>query len=202
MQRSIWFALAVAGLVGGLAASASADDRYRPIPSGPGQTGQLELRVMQYDKGVYGEMTVEIHNRGAQPASFSASGLYFTPDDDPDSAPQRLAIVGGVRTGSEEAPRAGVALAGDATLRIRFDVYCIDEDRDAPESDTPFTLARSRMPPRLIAALEASTRDVVKTIKLKPDDDQRRQLQPLVWQARRSAPAKLVGDGAQERGKY
>lgn len=200
MRRSIMFALVTAGMLGGLAASAAADDRFHPMPPAPGQDGKFELRVVQYDDGVHGEMTVEVHNLGAQSANFSARGLYFTPDGDPNVAPQRLAVVGGIRTGSEDAPRDLVQVAAGATARIRFDVYCIDEDRHAPESTTPYTMASTRLPDKLSAAIVADTADVVKTIKLKADDDQQRRIQPLVWQARREVRGfRLKGDGAQER---
>jgi hypothetical protein len=201
MRRSIMFALAV-GFVGALAASASADDRYHPMPPGPGQDGKFELRVVQYDDGVHGEMTVEVHNLGNVSSNFSARGLYFVPDDNPNTAPQRLAVVGGVRTGSEDAPRDVIQVAAGGTMKVRFDVYCIDEDRHSPESTTQFTMARTRLPADLSVAIEGTTAEVVKTIKLKADDDQQRRIQPLVWMARREPSVrgvKLRGDGAQER---
>lgn len=198
MRRSIKFALVVVSVLG-MAAVASADDKFHPLPAAPGQHGRFELRVVQYDDGVHGEMTVEVHNLSATPAAFSARGLYFLPDNNPDSAPQRLAVVGGIRTGSEDAPRDLIQLAAGASTRVRFDVYCIDEDRHAPETTTDFTMASARLPERLSAELESDTAAVVKTIKLKADDDQLRRIQPLVWSARRDVRVKLKGDGAQER---
>lgn len=201
MRRSIMFVLAV-GVMGMLAASASADDRFHPMPPGTGQDGKFELRVVHYDDGVHGEMTVEVHNLGNASSNFSARGLYFTPDDNPNIAPQRLAVVGGIRTGSEDAPRDLIQVAAGGTMKVRFDVYCLDEDRHAPRSSTQFTLARSRLPDALQVGLEQATAEVVKTIKLKADDDQQRRIQPLVWQVRRDPSLrglKLRGDGAQER---
>ena len=201
MRRSIKFALAV-GMVLAFAGSASADDRFHPLPPAPGQDGKFELRVVRYDAGVHGEMIVEVHNLGSDNAAFSARGLYFTPDEDVNTAPQRLAVVGGVRTGSEDAPRELIQVAANASVKVRFDVYCIDEDRHSPGSTTQFTVARSRLPENLIRGIEVSTADVVKTIKLKADEDQQRQIQPLVWMARREPGVrnvKLRGDGAQER---
>jgi hypothetical protein len=195
------FALAV-GLMGAFAASASADDQFHPMPPAPGQDGKFELRVVQYDDGVHGEMTVEVKNLSNVANNFSARGLYFVPDDNPNTAPQRLAVVGGVRTGSEDAPRDLVQVAAGGTMKVRFDVYCIDEDRHSPEASTQFTLAKNRLPAELQVAIEGATREVVKTIKLKADDDQQRRIQPLVWMARRDPAVrslKLRGDGAQER---
>ena len=200
MRRSIMFA--VVGMSLAFAASASADDQFHPMPPAPGQDGTFELRTLHYDDGVHGEMTVEVRNLGAKAATFSARGLYFVPDDNPNTAPQRLAIVGGIRTGSEDAPRELISLAAGTTAKVRFDVYCIDEDRHAPESTMTFTLASTRLPDKLVAGIEHATVDVVKTIKLKADDDQQRRIQPLVWQARRDSGVrglKLKGDGAQER---
>jgi hypothetical protein len=198
MRPSILVALGLA-VVAGLAAPAAADDRFRPLPPAAGQDGKFELRVVHYDDGVHGEMTVEVRNLENKVANFSARGLYFMPDDPPDTAPQRLAVIGGIRTGSEDAPRELVSLAAGATAKIRFDVYCIDEDRHAPGSSTQFTLAPNRIPEKLMRGMEVATQHVVAGIKLKADDDQQRRIQPLVWMARKDHRARLKGDGRQER---
>lgn len=198
MRPSILVVLGLA-VSAALASPALADDRFHPLPPAPGQDGKFELRVVHYDDGVHGEMTVEVRNLEARPANFSARGLYFIPDDPPDTAPQRLAVVGGIRTGSEDAPRDLVSLAAGQTAKIRFDVYCIDEDRHAPGTSTPFTIAPDRIPARLQGGIEVATASVVKGIKLKADEDQQRRIQPLVWQARKQFRAKLKGDGRQER---
>ncbi len=169
---------------------AAADDQYHPVPGAPG----LELRVVTYGRGVHGEMTVEVRNRGGAEAAFVASGLYFLPDDPGGDPPQRLAMVGGIRAGSEDAPVDGVAVAAGDTRKLRFDVFCIDENRHAPPLDQAFTLAAQRLPPRVTREIVAQTRHVFRGVALRPTAEQESTVQSLVWQARRAAKARLLGE--------
>lgn len=181
--------LALVSLVA-LSGVAVADDQFHPVPGAPG----LELRVVQYGHGVHGEMTVEVANRGGAEATFVASGLYFLPDDDSGDPPQRLSMAGGIRAGSEDAPVDGVAVAAGRTRKLRFDVFCIDEHRHAPPLDQAFTLAAQRLPPRVTREIIAQTRDVYHAVKLRPTAEQESTVQSLVWAARRTVKARLLGD--------
>ncbi|MBK9036962.1 MAG: hypothetical protein IPL61_37880 [Myxococcales bacterium] len=193
MRASALVAVTLLGLMTA-ATVAVADDQFHPVPAAPGQRGDLALRVVGYGHGVHGEMTVEVRNGGADAATFVASGLYFLPDDDGGEAPQRLTIVGGIRAGSEDAPSDAIAVAAGTTRKMRFDVYCIDESRHAPSSSQAFTLAANRMPPRLSAAITVETAAVVGRLKLRASDEQQSSIQSRVWQARRLARARLLGD--------
>lgn len=186
MRASLLVVVTLLALTGG----AAADDRFHPVPGAPG----LELRVVTYGRGVHGEMTVEVHNRGGAAATFVASGLYFLPDDDGGDPPQRLAMVGGVRAGSEDAPVETVAVAAGATRRVRFDVFCIDENRHAPPLDQAFTLAAQRLPPRVTQEIVAQTRPVFRDVALRPTAEQESLVQSMVWEARRTVRARLLGD--------
>lgn len=169
---------------------AAADDQFHPVPGAPG----LELRVVAYGRGVHGEMTVELHNRGGAAATFVASGLYFLPDDDGGDAPQRLAMVGGIRAGSEDAPVDSVAVAAGGTRKLRFDVFCIDENRHAPPLDQAFTLAAQRLPVRVNREIVARTKHVFSGVELRPTAEQESMVQSLVWEARRQVRTRLLGD--------
>lgn len=186
MRASVLVVFSVLALSG----AAAADDKFHPVPGAPA----LELRVVQYGRGVHGEITVEVHNRAGASAQFVASGLYFLPDDQGGDAPQRLAMVGGIRAGSEDAPATAIDIAAGTTRKLRFDVFCIDESRHAPSTDQAYTLAASRLPNRLIQEIATQTRDVFKGVKLKPTPEQESMVQSLVWESRRQARARLLGD--------
>lgn len=191
MRRSVVTALAVLFLSVG---SAAADDAFHPVPATPHRTGALELRVVSFGNGIHGEMQVEVKNPGGAAVQFFASGLYFTPDPDGGEAPQRMGIIGGIRAGVEEAPRDAVTIAAGATRRLRFDVYCIDRARHAPSSTTTYTLAASRMPVKLVRALDASTGPLLAGRILPPDQALLEEIQGLVWNTRGRVRVRLSGE--------
>lgn len=191
MRASILTVVALLGLVG----TAAADDRFHPVPAAPGQSPGLELRVVRYGQGVHGEMVVEVKNAGAAPATFVASGLYFLPDPQGDEdAPQRLAIVGGIRAGSEDAPSDLVSVAAGATRKLRFDVYCIDSSRHSPSTAQPYTLASARLPARVVTEIGAQTHTTLRGVELRPSPEQASLIQSQVWEARRRTRARLLGE--------
>ncbi|HVV84257.1 MAG TPA: hypothetical protein VHE35_14390 [Kofleriaceae bacterium] len=191
MRPSVVTVLAVLALSAG---SAAADDAFHPVPAAPGQGGPLELKVDSFGNGVHGEMQVEVHNPGSAPAIFYVSGLYFVPDPNEEEAPQRMGIIGGIRTGLEEAPRVGVSVPAGATRKLRFDVYCVDRWRHAPSSLTTYSLAPTRMPAKLIAALDAETKPLVGGTFGSPDEMLADRIQDLVWETRHRVHARLAGE--------
>src|SRR6516162_4961188 len=122
--------LAVAGLALGLPGIALAQhDGFAPIPAEQtgGKVTGLELRVVKYDGSVNGELGVEVRNPRQQPVEFSAKGLYFVPNGNPDSAPQRVGAVGPfqVKTANGWERREKLTIAAGATEKLKLDVYCI-----------------------------------------------------------------------------
>ena len=67
--------------------TAAADHKFHPLPGGK---GRLAVKVVAYDGATNGVLTVAVKNTTGKPQRFSAEGLYFVPDGDPDTAPQRL----------------------------------------------------------------------------------------------------------------
>lgn len=189
----LFVSIGTGGLAGGIGV-AIADDAFHPVPAAPDQGGPLELRVVAFGNGVHGEMEVEVRNPGTAPALFLASGLYFIPDDDGGEAPQRMGVIGAIRAGAEGAPRRGVTVAAGATRRVRFDVYCIDRQRHAPGSSASYTLAPARMPPKLIAALDARTAAYLAGRIGTPDEATAQTIQDRVWSTRRAVRARLAGE--------
>ena len=190
-MRAVSLLVLALSLVGG--GVAVADDRFHPVPGG----GGLELRVVSYGHGVHGEMEVEVHNPGAAEATLAASGLYFLPDGNDEA--QRLGVVGAMRYGSERARAASLAIAGGQTRRVRFDVFCIDEHREAPSRAQMFTLASTRMPPGLAVAIDEATASVRGAVRGAPTPEQLSSIQGSVWQARRDVRVRLQGEKRRRR---
>src|SRR5262249_30070966 len=65
------------------------DTKFHAVPD-----SKLEIRAVSYDGSVNGKLTVEVRNKGKSAEKFSAQGLYFVPEGNPDTAPQRLGAVG------------------------------------------------------------------------------------------------------------
>ena len=64
----------------------------------------------------------------------------------------------------------------------------------AQAQDPTFTLAAQRLPPRVTREIIAQTRDVYHAVELRPTTDQESTVQSLVWEARRTVKARLLGD--------
>jgi hypothetical protein len=194
MRASHVVAIAVVSLF--VAVGSARADRFRPVPDGAG----LELRVVGYDGGVNGQLTVELRNPGTAPVRFVAEGMYFVPRGDADVAPQRLGAVGLVKVvGDREAVhRRGVDVPPGVVARVQLEVFCIDSERDSPTSSTRFVMAGKRMPVALGAAITADARKAVKAHGGIDNAAGRQAVQRAVWTARELRWFALQGDGRQE----
>ncbi|MBK9035746.1 MAG: hypothetical protein IPL61_31605 [Myxococcales bacterium] len=190
------FILAVVGVIG----TAAADQKFHPVPTG-GKARGLAVKAVAYDGSTNGVLTVQIKNTGARAQRFSAEGLYFVPDGDPDTAPQRLGAVGPLQLASDEgdARATSVAVAPGATVTVRLDVFCIDSHRPSPSSANTFTLGKTRLPRTLARTIETSAR-------MAADESggyapAKSSIQSEVWKARDRRWVKLDGEGVQEAAK-
>lgn len=179
-------------------ATASADKKFHPMPGGK---GRLAVKVVAYDGATNGVLTVAVKNTSGKPQRFSAEGLYFVPDGDPDHAPQRLGAVGPLQLAdaSDNHRQDAIEIAAGATAVVNLDVFCIDSHRDSPSSDNTFTLGKSRLPKQLARTIEASA-------KLEADDaggyaPAKGAIQGRVWEARDKKWIRLDGEGVQEADK-
>src|SRR5262245_21348349 len=98
-----------------LTSSAFADNKFHSVP---GRGSELQLRVVEYDGSVNGELTVQVKYASHVPVRFAATGLYFVPDGDPNKAPQRLGAVGPMQIGSdrEGAHRSSITIPAGKTV--------------------------------------------------------------------------------------
>jgi hypothetical protein len=186
-----------------LVGTASADKKFHSVPkAAKGGKTKLQLRVVAYDGDVNGALTVEIRNPTGKALTFSAEGLYFVPDVDADEAPQRLGAVGPMSIARGDGERESVdsiSVGAEDTVKVTLDVFCIDEHRDAPDSDTAFTVGKKRMPAKLARAIAKEAEDAADSYggyaPAKED------IQDKVWKTRNKKWVKLDGEGVQEKNR-
>jgi hypothetical protein len=194
-------------IVGALlcAAPAFAGNELAPIPAEQtgGKTSGLEMRVVHYDGSVNGELTIEVRNRTQKSAEFSARGLYFVPDGNPDRAPQRLGAVGPFqeKTANGWQRKSKLTLAPGATAQLKLDVYCIDSQRGSPSSSTEFHPAKGRVPQQIVDAIDKDATKATETLGGVSAPAAKSSVQSEVWKNRDKKWIQLDGEGKQEAAK-
>jgi hypothetical protein len=199
-------ALVLVVLSGALAPPAAADGRFHRVPAAKrADRSPLQLRVVRYDGGTNGELTVEVENPGGKALMFEATGLYFVPDGDADQAPQRLGAVGPMQLvasgDGERARKDRVLVPAHGSVQVVLDVFCIDSHRSSPTSETPFTLASTRMPKQLAAGIERASAHAAVTVGGYAAPAAKASIQDVVWTTRDAKWVELAGEGTQEAAK-
>lgn len=177
------------------------DTKFKRVPG-----TQLEIRATTYDGSTNGTLTVEIKNPAKTAQKFSATGLYFVPEGDPDSAPQRLGAVGPMQiTKAEAKEQTELVIAAGATVEVNLDVFCIDSHRSSPSTQNVFNVGATRMPKELASAIEGRADNAVKAKRAAGEPAARPAakgaIQSEVWKTRDSKWIKLDGEGQQEATK-
>lgn len=170
---------------------------FDPVPQGNG----LMMRIVRYEGSTNGGMTVEVKNPTAAEQTLTAQGLFFVPAVDPASAPQRLGAVGPMRMHEGDERRETLKLAPGASATMTLDVYCIDSHRPSPSSETPFRVAKDRIPAPLASAIESNTRGKAKAYGGVAAPAAKSAVQSEVWRTRDAKWVPLEGEGAQEAAK-
>jgi hypothetical protein len=183
------------------AAAVHHDTAFHAVPD-----SKLEMRVVSYDGSVNGTLTVELRNRTQATEKFTSSGLYFVPEGNPDTAPQRLGAVGPMRlTGATEKEQKELAIAPGATVQVALDVYCIDSHRSSPSSANAFDVAASRLPKELSTKIDLDADAEVASKRAAgapaPRYEAKGAIQSKVWQSRDAKWVPLSGEGKQEASK-
>jgi hypothetical protein len=195
------------GLVAcGLAASfpAVAADGFRSLPAEKaGQSTPLVVRVVHYDGNANGVITVDVKNPTDKAQEFSAKGLYFVPQSDADQAPQRVGAVGPFQVQRAQGPerRDHLTIAAGATERLTLDVYCIDSHRASPGPATSFRIAKDRVPPPLVRAIDADAARSAAAYGGVSAPAAKSAVQSEVWRNRDAKWIELDGEGKQEAAK-
>jgi hypothetical protein len=182
--------------------NAWADNKFHKVPGKAAEN--LQLRVVKYDGSTNGVLTVSVKNTGKQPVQFSAKGLYFVPDGDPDKSPQRLGAVGPmeIARGESSVRKEALTIPAGKTVQVALDVFCIDSHRSSPTSETPFTIAKTRMPQSLTRTIDVRAKAAAGKHKYDyAAPAAKADIQSEVWRTRDSAWVDLDGEGAQEASK-
>lgn len=178
------------------------DTKFKRVPS-----SKLEIRAVEYDGNTNGVLKVQLKNSAKEKLMFSASGLYFVPEGNPDKAPQRLGAVGPIQLGSGDAAKEVTELevAAGETVEVALDVFCIDSHRSSPSPKNVFNVGASKLPKQLAATIEKSADTVVRAEAAKgtpaPRKAAKSSIQSEVWKSRDAKWQKLDGEGKQEAGK-
>ncbi len=188
-----------------VAVPALAGDGFVAIPAEQthGQKTGLEIRIGGYAGAVNGELAVDVRNPTKQPVEFSARGLYFVPNGNPDSAPQRLGAVGPFRVKTEQGwqRRDKMSIAAGATTQLKLDVYCIDSHRGSPSSSTSFRVGNDRIPKAVTDAIERDATKAAEKLGGVSAEQAKPAVQSQVWQDRDTNWIELDGEGKQEAAK-
>ena len=186
-------------------AVANAGDRhetkFKSVPA-----SSLQIRAVEYDGAVNGTLKVQVRNSTKTAQTFAATGLYFVPQGDPDTAPQRLGAVGPMQLATDgKKEQASIEVPAGATIDIALDVFCIDSQRGAPTSKNVFDVGATRMPKELSRQIEAGADEAVASAKksgeLTPRPAAKSAIQSKVWESRDSSWVELDGEGKQEVAK-
>jgi hypothetical protein len=203
-------AVLVMAVVLGLAGRAGADNKFHGVPAAKADKGKLQIKIVRYDGATNGELTVQVKNTSKAAAKFSARGLYFVPDGDPDQAPQRLGAVGPFQIATdgdvseadqEKLRKESLTLAPGQTVELTLDVFCIDSHRSSPSSETAFTVGKSRMPATLAGNIDRKAKHAAAESGGFAAPAAKSAVQSEVWAARDANWIQLDGEGDQEAGK-
>lgn len=199
MVRNLCFL--VVSLVFGVASAERHDTKFKAVPG-----SSLQIRAVEYDGSVNGTLRVQIKNTQKTAEKFTAAGLYFVPQGDPDTAPQRLGAVGPMQLATDnKKEQASIDVPAGATVDVALDVFCIDSQRGAPTTKNVFDVGNSRMPKQLSQQIEKGADDAVaverKSGNAAPRPAAKSAIQSKVWESRDADWVELDGEGKQEKGK-
>jgi hypothetical protein len=198
LRRAAFFLIPLLCALAGSAGAAS----FTPVPAMEGQPkGHLGLRVVSYNGGTNGAITVEVMNQGQTQETFVAQGLFFVPNGDPNSAPQRLGAVGPFQQRGSDTRKDSLSLAPGESVTVTLDVYCIDSHRSSPSSSTQFHLGATRMPRDLSNQINSAANDAAAPYGGVSKPAAKSAVQSEVWKNRDKKWIKLDGEGAQEATK-
>jgi hypothetical protein len=166
---------------------------------------KLQIRAIEYDGSTNGSLKVQIKNPTKAPLKFSAQGIYFVPEGDPQTAPQRLGAVGPMQLATDAKEVSELEIAAGATVEVALDVFCIDSHRASPSPANRFNVGTKRLPKEMTATIERKATEAVDASKREgntaPRPAAKGRIQSDVWQTRDADWVELDGEGAQEAKK-
>jgi hypothetical protein len=176
------------------------ETKFHEVPD-----AKLEMRAIQYDGSTNGRLHVQVRNPGKTAQKFSAKGLYFVPEGNADTAPQRLGAVGPMQIANDGKEISELDVAPGATVEVVLDVFCIDSHRSSPSPQNTFNVGVKRMPKELAQTIEQRADKAVDAARADgnaaPRPAAKSSIQGEVWRSRDSKWIELDGEGKQEVGK-
>jgi hypothetical protein len=176
------------------------DTKFQAVPD-----AKLEMRAVQYDGSTNGRLHVQVRNPARTAQKFSAKGLYFVPEGDPNSAPQRLGAVGPMQIAGDGKEVSELEVAPGATVDVVLDVFCIDSHRASPSPQNKFSIGVKKMPKELVQTIENRADAAVDAARASgnaaPRPAAKSSIQGEVWRSRDSKWVELAGEGKPEVGK-
>jgi hypothetical protein len=175
------------------------DTKFIRVPD-----SKLQIRAIEYDGSTNGVLKVQLKNSEKSAMKFSATGLYFVPEGDPATAPQRLGAVGPMQLaqGSTKKELTAIEVPAGQTIEVALDVFCIDSHRSSPSPQNVFSVGTKRMPKELAATIERSADLAVSAEREKgssaPRPAAKSAIQSEVWKSRDAKWIQLDGEGRQE----
>jgi len=189
-----------ATLILALLSSPARAKSYTAVPGLEGQNTKLKIKFVKYTGGATGKMVVKVKNTGKHGARFKARGLYFVPNGDPESAPQRLGAAGPYEVEEQGKWRRteDMMIPPGAERELRLQVFCIDSHRSSPGNKQGFQVARERMPAELRSKISSGAKAIIKKNKGKVDSANS-EIQGYIWETRDKKWIKLQGERKQEK---
>jgi hypothetical protein len=176
------------------------DTKFKSVPG-----SKLQIRAVEYNGSTNGTLTVQVKNTDKTAQKFVATGLYFVPEGNPDTAPQRLGAVGPMQIASEGKEVSELEVKPGATVEVQLDVFCIDSHRPSPSPQNRFIVGVSKLPRQLARTIENRADQMVKEAAAEgaaaPRPAAKGKIQSEVWRSRDAKWVELDGEGKQEAAK-
>jgi hypothetical protein len=182
------------------AGAAARSGKYVPLPAQKGRKTQIKMKFVDYTGGTNGQIIVDLKNTGQKAERFDPRGLYFVPNGNANSAPQRLGAAGPfqAREGNNWNQKTKLVLEPGATRRVRLQVFCIDSHRSSPGKSQGFSVARKRLPEKLQNEIQAGAHKILRQNKGHLDRS-KGAIQSHIWKTRDRKWIKLEGERKNEK---
>lgn len=174
---------------------------FSDLPTDAGKKSPIKLKIIQYSGSTNGGMEVEVVNTAKTPQSFTAQGLFFVPNMNPEDAPQRLGAAGPfeVKNGNAWRDEENLELKPGQRARLKLSLFCIDSHRGSPSTATPFRLAKERLPKQIRQEIEKGTKALLKAKKVNNAKHIKGDVQGHVWKTRDANWIPVEGERKQEK---
>jgi hypothetical protein len=174
-----------------------------PFKQAPGS--KLLIRAVEYNGSTNGTLKVQVKNPTQGKLTFAATGIYFVPDGNPETAPQRLGAVGPMQLASDAKEISQLEINAGATVEVSLEVFCIDSHRPSPSPQNKFTVGTNKLPKDMTATIERKATEAVESSKRAgngaPRPAAKSRIQSDVWETRDKKWVPLDGEGSQEANK-